>query len=161
MPWIKYYEKERQRFSREYSTKLSDDETKQVFEHLKNHYQIPHRLTIGGRHGYGRCTNRRIRVSHDGSVGMLAHEVAHAIQMRQRKPNERWHTKRHAAIMKRICKYITNQIDCKKFSARKQSDIDQAYDSELAFCPSCGEAIDMTQNVRFCCYCGFRLRHVL
>jgi NADH pyrophosphatase NudC (nudix superfamily) len=161
MPWIKYYEKERRRFSREYSIKLNDDEIKHVFELLKNHYHIPHELTISGRKGYGRCTHRRIRVAHESSIGMLAHEVAHAIQMKQKRPSERWHTQRHATIMKRVCRHITNHIDWKKTSARRDPEIQQASDSKLALCPSCGEAIDMRQDVRFCCYCGFRLEDML
>ena len=157
MPWIKYYEKERQRFSGEYSIKLNDDDIKQVFELLKDHYKIRHELTIGGRKGYGRCTHRRIRVAHESSIGMLAHEVAHAIQMKQRRPSERWHTQRHATIMERVCQHIANHVDWKKSSARREPDIKQANESKLVLCPSCGRAIEVRQDVRFCCYCGFRL----
>jgi hypothetical protein len=55
MPWLKYYEKERQRFSREYATGLNDNELEYAFERLKTHYHIDQELIIRGQKGYGHC----------------------------------------------------------------------------------------------------------
>ena len=45
----------------------------------------------------------------------------------------------------------------KQTKQRLQQVILEAKSASDALCPSCGEAIE--QEVKFCCYCGFRLKY--
>lgn len=108
MPWLEYYARERGLFSAEFATKLDDEEAQYVFDRLKGHYHFSRWLEIGGRNGSGNCNAWRVRVCHGPSVGLIAHEVAHAIH--KRKPGERFHTKRHTRIMRRVSKYVMRRL---------------------------------------------------
>jgi membrane-anchored protein YejM (alkaline phosphatase superfamily) len=165
MPWLKYYEKERERFSKEYATKLNDNELKYAFERLKNHYHIDQELIIRGQRGHGHCWRWRIVLSHESSVGMLAHEVAHAIQWNQKRANEKWHTKRHAAIMKQVSQYLMSHIDNwrihfteKQREERQRPELTICSNSvNLSLCPSCGTVVEMRKGINFCHHCGFKV----
>lgn len=120
MPWLKYYTREQQLFSAEYATKLDDEEATYVFERLRGHYHFSQWLEIGGGRGSGHCNSWRIRVSHEPSIGLMAHEVAHAIHIRG--DGEKFHTKRHTRIMRRVCKYVMIRLPAwREFLRRKEA----------------------------------------
>lgn len=121
MPWLKYYAHERRLFSTEYATQLDDEEAEYVFERLKGHYHFSQWLEIGGRKCSGHCNAWMIRVSHEPSVALIAHEVAHAIH--KRKFGEKFHTKRHTRIMRRVCEYIMRRLpEWREFLRRNETE---------------------------------------
>jgi len=108
---IKYYDNEKKIFKDEYVLKLSDFETGVVFQKLKSHYKFQQFLKFRNGGG-GRCRTWEIIIPHGTSLGLLAHEIAHAVQIKKGKqPNQKWHTKKHTSIMKRILKIANNKKD--------------------------------------------------
>ena len=109
---IQYYAKEREIFKDAYDADLTDFELRAVFERLKSHYKFRQYLVFKGTSFRGHCTHWEIRLPHDTSLGLLVHEVAHAIQFKKLhlgdKP-KKWHTKKHTSIMRRILKYINGK----------------------------------------------------
>jgi formamidopyrimidine-DNA glycosylase len=96
---------------------------------------------------------------------MLAHEVAHAIQWNQKRPNEKWHTKRHAAIMKQVAQYLMSHIkSLREYLAEKEQKETQKAESRiysnsasLLLCPSCGTLVEMKKGINFCHHCGLEV----
>lgn len=123
MPRLAYYLKEQVAFEKEYENKLSDGEAEMVFGKLARKYKLSQRLEFFGNRQSGSCSPARIRLSHNPSIAILSHEVAHAIQYVKFKkkygyvfgnPNlkrQRWHTKQHQRIMHKVCDYISKNID--------------------------------------------------
>jgi len=130
LPRLEYCGRERKLFSTEFATKLDDEEAEYVFERLKGHYHFSQWLEIGGRDGSGHCNAWLVRVCHEPSVGLLAHEVAHA--MHNRKPGEKFHTKRHTGIMRRVCEYITRHLTgWREFLQRKEAECEARKQARL------------------------------
>ena len=130
MPWLRYYTREQQLFSTEYATKLDDEEAEYVFERLKGHYYFSQQLEIGGRKCSGHCNAWMIRVSHEPSVALRAHEVAHAIH--KRRFGEKFHTRRHTRIMRRVCEYIMRRLpDWGEFLQRKETEYEARSQARL------------------------------
>jgi hypothetical protein len=120
---LKYYANEREIFRQERETKISDAEAELVYLKLAKKHKLSQRLEFFGTRQSGSCSPMRVKLSHNPSIAILSHEVAHAIQYKKfRKkygyingnPNikrHRWHTKQHQRIMHRICDYIDKNID--------------------------------------------------
>lgn len=110
--------------------KLTQTETRYVFQKLKKHYKLRHALEIWGTGNRGNCNPMRIKVSYDSDLSVLVHEVAHGIQekkVRQRvnpigRKRLRWHTKKHMKIMARIYKYMMPKLEGWRVMANKKSE---------------------------------------
>jgi hypothetical protein len=130
LPCLKYYAQEQRLFSTEFATKLNDEEAEYVFERLKGHYHFSQWLEIGGRKCSGRCNAWMIRVSHEPSVALIAHEVAHAIH--KRKFGEKFHTKRHTRIMQRVCEYMMRRLpEWREFLQRNETEYEARSQARL------------------------------
>jgi hypothetical protein len=123
MPRLAYYQNEREVFKQEYEMKLTDSEAVFICQKLAKKYKLSQRLEFFGNRQSGSCSPVRIRLSHNPSIAIISHEVAHAIQYMKFKkkygyilgnPNlkkQRWHTKRHFRIMRKICDYVNKNVD--------------------------------------------------
>jgi hypothetical protein len=125
MAHLLYYKKEREENAPAFEQTLLDNEAAYFFEKLKNHYKFTQALYFKGRTGGGSCNAYRIRLARPVNVGVLAHEVAHAIDMKRRSHFEKdgkWHTNRHAKIMKKVITRINeNTNSWKEEMARKEA----------------------------------------
>lgn len=118
---LKYYEKEKDEFRKYWSTELNDANfIRYVFKRLKSHYKFWQNLEFTNRYsniGGGRCNQARVSLGYVTNVGILAHEVAHAIDFEKRPilgypPSKvRRHSKKHLAIMRRVLNYIDSHIE--------------------------------------------------
>ena len=133
---LQYYHEEHARFAAEFATKLTDREAWGIYPKLQSKYKIKsHYLVFRGNRGGGRCDASRIRLSHDPSVGLFAHEIAHAIQFRKNRlavrrgviRKRRWHTKAHVRLMAKVSSYIMANLENWRadMSARSQKKAEQ------------------------------------
>ena len=105
-----YYKEEREQFKDAFATQLDCATAAYIFERLKTRYGLKQRLLWHGRRGGGSCSYWRIRLGRPTNVGTLMHELAHAIQLKKGKTDkERWHTKKHRAIMARLIKVMNTE----------------------------------------------------
>lgn len=108
-----YYMKERLTYDEEFKHKLTFSEFRYIFNHLKAHYKFRQDLEFGGRR-CGTCSRYKIMISTKNgmTVGTLAHEVAHALQLKKIPTGSkvRWHNKKHKREMKRVLRYINSHI---------------------------------------------------
>lgn len=110
MPHLKYYDKERQMFPDAFGNKLKNEETKYFYKRLKSHYKIQQDLRLGTRGA--RCNRWTIELWNNPSVGVMAHEIAHAIDWNNgHARGDKWHTKKHLSIMKRVIAYAMRHAD--------------------------------------------------
>jgi len=114
MVWLKYYQQEGKQFEKEFKIHLTNSEAHYIYDRLKAHYRIPHDLELWGR-TRGSCrSSNTIKLPHSPDIARMAHEVAHAIQMKKLdawSKNRRWHTKKHNRIMRRVCDYILSHLE--------------------------------------------------
>jgi hypothetical protein len=116
---LKYYSDEHENFRGAYEKILSDDEARTIYERMKSHYKLQQQLTFRGAVFRGHCTRWEVRIPHESPLGLLVHEVAHGIQLKRGKP-ARWHTKRHASIMRRVLKFVERNMDAWLLVANKK-----------------------------------------
>jgi hypothetical protein len=91
---------------------LSDDETRYIFDKLKSRYGLRQTLRVRGRLQYGACGDWVIRLPHNPSIGLTAHEIAHAILLKKpRRKGQHYHTKRHGNITSRVAAVISSHLD--------------------------------------------------
>lgn len=105
--------------------KLTNIETKYVFQRLKSHYKFNQYLGIWGTGNRGNCSTSFVKVAYDSDLSVLVHEVAHAIQFKKRHlclKKQRFHTKKHMRIMARIYKYLMPRLEGWKAMANKKSE---------------------------------------
>ncbi len=101
-----HYEREQAQFSKAYETKLPDSLALYVYGRLQGHYHFRQRLDFHGYRQSGRCRNYEIVLSHQPSVGILAHEIAHALhRMKYRGVEKKHHTKKFLRLMHRVLDY--------------------------------------------------------
>jgi hypothetical protein len=109
MAYLKYYSEEHKVFPEAYEEKISEATADLYFNRLRKHYKFPQRLEFGGRRA-GTCSSYMVRLHRrDISVGILAHEVAHALQYKKRNQGKeigKWHTKMHRNLMRKVIAYI-------------------------------------------------------
>jgi hypothetical protein len=134
MPKLAYYQNERDVFMQEYGINLTDSEAVFICQKLAKKYKLLQRLEFFGNRQSGACSPARIRLSHNPSIAIISHEVAHAIQYMKFKkkygyingnPNlkkQRWHTKRHSKIMRKICDYINKNVDQWRIERKERSE---------------------------------------
>lgn len=109
-----YYRNEHKLFPEAYADKVSESYAELIFDKLKAHYKFHHRVIFRGNRQRGKCSAFWITLCRNPSIGLIAHEVAHAIQLKKEgyhcEKGRRWHTKKHTAIMKRVLNYINIHI---------------------------------------------------
>lgn len=116
MPHLKYYRDEREEFQEESNRKLhSREETTIVLKKLFRHYKLGNpeiQFTSGSNYSKAGKDFWKtfIRINLDtNNFLVICHEIAHLIQLKKRdwkmEINERWHTKKHRTIMKRVINY--------------------------------------------------------
>jgi hypothetical protein len=110
MARLKYYSNENEEFKEEFSQRMTDTEVRYIYGRLKARYKIRQDLTLTNA-VRGNCGRWEIKVEHEPSVGILAHEVAHAIQYKKRHKGQKWHCKKHRTLMKGVLKVIRNNFD--------------------------------------------------
>ena len=109
---MKYYSKEHENFKEAYEIKLSDFEATTIFSKLQAHYKLPQALTFRGAVLRGNCGRWEIKIPHNTCLGLLVHEIAHAIQLKKGwEKGQKWHTKRHTSIMKKVLKFVNHNKD--------------------------------------------------
>lgn len=115
MPWLAYYAAERVVFEKEFATKLDTNLAGFVFRKLRTKYRFPQILEWScRRRGSGRCDNDRIVLGYDTNVGVMAHEVGHALDRPRRHRADRKtrsHTKDHLAKMRKVAVYTMANLD--------------------------------------------------
>jgi len=78
MVWLKFYQKERQRFLKAFNHKVTDEQARKIIKKLVRHFKIPLVLIdFRGHHGGGHAHSNIISVSHNPAIGVLCHELAH------------------------------------------------------------------------------------
>ena len=101
---LKFYHDEQGKFREAYNRNISGKEVEIVFSKLKRHYKLSQWLRFNGStrgHFRGHC----IDVPYNTSIGLLCHEVSHAIDSKKRRTK---HDKRLMRILGRVVNY------CKK-----------------------------------------------
>jgi len=130
MARLKYYLNEANMYGENGKIKLTNIETRYIFQRLKKHYKLRHNLEIWGTGNRGNCSKFRIKVSYDSDLSVLVHEVAHGIQYEKNyrditfilgKKRMKWHTKKHMRIMARIYKYMMPRLEDWRAMANKKS----------------------------------------
>jgi hypothetical protein len=106
MAQLRYYLVERKEFDDEFNDHVSDEIATYFYKRLKAHYKFPQELRFRGKKDRGYCNLIRVSIGHNPSIAVLAHEVAHAIQLKKATRGKKWHGKWHKSIMKRVLKYI-------------------------------------------------------
>jgi len=108
-----HYKKEHDLFKEEYEIKLTDFEARVIFDRLRTYYKFKQQLNFFGYRQSGRCSMWNITVSHNPSLGVLVHEVAHALQMKNgfRQKHKKWHTKKMWKIMERVFRIVNKNKD--------------------------------------------------
>ena len=102
---------ERAALKEAYATVLDDTEMYYVFDRVQAHYGFWQRLKVYGYRGGGSCSEYRILLSHHSTVGVMAHEVAHAIQYQHgHEKGKGWHTKKHLAITREVSELILSHL---------------------------------------------------
>jgi len=104
MTILKFYEKERESFQKEYELKLTDQEAQTIYRKLLRHFKIScpwKTIRFWGTQEKGRSyIHGSIKLPHNPSLGLLVHETAHKKVAK--------HTKKLMTLMKRMFAY------CKK-----------------------------------------------
>ena len=126
MAYLKYYQEEHQMFKPQSEIQLNNLETQYIFNKFKKRYKLDHYLEFRGYSNSGRCGRRRLRVSHNPTLGVLLHEIGHAVQYKKRmwsdeKLKQRWHGKQHRTIVKRLYRITNPKIEQWKNEANFKS----------------------------------------
>jgi len=83
MPYLKYYSKEQEQLQEAYSLKVSDEDAKVIVKKLLRHFIKPRFQCnirfFGNCQSGGAYNNGDIRLSHEPSLGLVCHEVAHQV----------------------------------------------------------------------------------
>ena len=111
MAYLKYYEKERADFPEEFGTFLDIKTANKIIKKLIGHFRIKTHKTwrFGGGKSSHCVTWKNTGQGHfkfsktNTSIGVICHELAHAIEMGKRKAST--HATRHYNIMKRLIMY--------------------------------------------------------
>jgi hypothetical protein len=109
-----YYLRERENFREDFELKLSDQQVIYIYQKLKRRFGLTQPLKISKFDQSGSASRHWIRVSHNASIAMLAHEVAHLIQFRKRDKHcspelpkkKNFHTNEHKKLMNKVITYI-------------------------------------------------------
>jgi hypothetical protein len=102
MASLKFYEVERIQYQTEFEMTLGCSQARIVFDKLARHFKIRQSLEFRNICG-GNCSRWYIKVGYDTNVGILCHEIAHAIQFK--KYGHFKHNKKLAKILARVIKY--------------------------------------------------------
>jgi hypothetical protein len=112
---LRYYHIEHSRFKEERGIELDATQARYVYGRLATRYKIKQRLDLTSgnpnRAGSGKCGEWRILLRLPTNIQSMAHEIAHAIDMKRMPRPKRWHTKRHARITERILKFLKPRIE--------------------------------------------------
>jgi hypothetical protein len=105
MARLKYYEDEKVKFAEAFSRNMTDTEAYYIYRKLRVKYGLHQYLELTGR-VCGNCSRSVVKLKHNPSIGILAHEVAHAIQYKKHFKGQKWHCRRHEHLMVRVMKVI-------------------------------------------------------
>ena len=95
-----FYNKERQVFKDAYTIKLSDSEAVKIAKKLTRHFKLKFgSVRFYGNSQSGRCSwwTAELRLSHNPSLGLVCHEVAHL--------GEKRHSKKLMKLMGKLIRY--------------------------------------------------------
>lgn len=116
-PNLAYYSREREQLQEAYALKVSDDEAEVIVKKLCKHFMkgkgIVGRslrepdITFFGNRDSGRTNWRRIRLSHNPSLGLICHEVGHNVAKYNQtiKDGEKYHTKKLLRVVAKLYTY--------------------------------------------------------
>jgi len=104
--YLKYYQEEDKHFPEEWKVMYNQNDLELFFRKLKQRYKFNHELKFYGTIQRGKCSLYRISIPNRCSIGLLIHEIGHAIQYKQDhyvyKKGKRFHSKKHLNIMKKV-----------------------------------------------------------
>lgn len=101
---LAFYQNERQKFPQAFETKVTDSEAKKIVQKLVRHFKLRSRkisIRLYANRQSGACGSYGIRISHNASIGLICHEVAH---LKHKK-----HTKIMVSFMSRLINYCTKK----------------------------------------------------
>ena len=109
MPYLIFYQKERQLFQEAFQTTVSDGDIQFIANKIVRHFKISSRNIQIDIYGYRNAMAyyNYIRLPHNPSFGFICHELAHIHQ--RRKDGNTKHTKKLMTIIKRFVNYCTRQ----------------------------------------------------
>ena len=95
MSHLKFYVKEQDMFKEAYGIKVSDSEAKKIVRKLLRHFGSSEKaesvnVRFYGNRQTGNYSAYGIRLSHNPSVGIICHEVAHSFHWGHDKKLMRW-----------------------------------------------------------------------
>jgi hypothetical protein len=107
---------------------LTADQITYVYKRLVNHYDLPQELDWGdGRmRGLGRAGRERIMLHRKAGLRTLIHELAHALDFRKNPAKKVRHCKRHAALMRRVWRYIEPRLQSWLEAEKRREEREQA-----------------------------------
>jgi hypothetical protein len=124
MAYLKFYSNERKRWPWIWSQYFEDLEALEIFKRIKRSFPDGMKgvtMYFYGSHGSGcyKHYERKVRLSHRPSLGLIIHECAHAIEHTYKKRSKRNHTFRLFNVMEKIMKKCgwfepTNEVNRKK-----------------------------------------------
>ncbi len=117
MSYLKFYEKERKMFPKEFASKMENEEAKIIFKKLKRHYKIRQEMVFVHSGCNGKCSRWEVIVPIGLNLGLLYHEVAHAVDYDKRKKFK--HDKKMMTILKRVFKFARKHNDWKEEVERR------------------------------------------
>ena len=111
MAHLKYYQIEQIEFASEFAKYVPSPRDQSIYlvvKKLYKHFKLGYpnlEITSGNR--YSRCGSTRIVINRDSAnYGTIAHEVAHALDLKKNGHGGRWHDKKHKRQMKIILNYL-------------------------------------------------------
>jgi len=107
---LKFYKTERVLFEELYKQRIKGKEIQTIFNKLVRHYKLDVLLIHRARyHGYfrGRPYGSTIDLPKEIALGLLAHEIAHAIDYKKRKTSN--HDKKLMTVLTRVNNYCAKK----------------------------------------------------
>jgi hypothetical protein len=117
---LKYYRTEQEEFAEPFSRNMTDTEAIYIYKRLKTKYKLQQKLVFRGREG-GNCGKWEIKLQHEPSIGIMAHEVAHGLQYRHRIKGMKWHCKKHKRLMAKVLKVIEKNFNAWREMANRKA----------------------------------------
>lgn len=122
MAYLKYYLNEKLVFPEAYNRKMTDIETIYIFKKLKTKYKLRQTLTLTNK-VCGNCGRYEMKLQHEPTIGIMAHEVAHGIQYKRYEQfnGKKWHCNKHKRLMAKVLKVIEKNFNSWRDMANKKA----------------------------------------
>ncbi len=111
---LKFYYDEQQEFSRHYAKHITEEAIRELFRHLVEKFSVANtKLTIvprmrNGSFKWNKYVENEIKVGNETRLGVVIHEVAHAIDYQERDTTK--HDKYMYNIMRMVMQYADTTL---------------------------------------------------